>query len=213
MPFVAGSRTARATLLRWLVGTAGLAGITVLLVMFVDRPLVRVLAGINPAIRAAGRLLGVSFGVPFALGLVLVLLMLYVFRVHIRRRPAVREWPLLFVPVSTLTALVLVHALKIVFGRYRPGLFLSSGMYGFGFGRVGAGYDSFPSAHATTGFALLVAVAFVQPRLRIPLLALAVFLAAARVIATVHFLSDVVAGSLLGIGIAVLAHAAFSARK
>ncbi len=181
--------------------------------MFVDRPLVRFLAGISPAIRTAGHLLGVGFGVPFALGLTLVLLVLYVFRVHIRRRPLAGEWPLLFVPVSTLSALVLVHALKIVFGRYRPGLFLSSNIYGFGFGRIGAGLDSFPSAHATTGFALLVAVALVQPRLRLPLMSLATLLAAARVVAIAHFLSDVVAGSLLGIGIAVLVHAAFSSRK
>jgi membrane-associated phospholipid phosphatase len=196
-----------------LIGTACLVIITVLLVMFVDRPLTRFLAGTNPAIRSAGHLLGVGFGVPFALGLTLVLLVLYVFRVHIRRRPLAREWPLLFVPVSTLSALVLVHALKIVFGRYRPELFLSSGTYGFDFGRVGAGYDSFPSAHATTGFALLVAVTLVRPRLRLPLMVLATLLAAARVVANAHFLSDVVAGSLLGISIAVLVHAAFSTRR
>ena len=196
-----------------MAGTACLVIITVLLVMFVDRPLARFLAGTSPMIRSASRLLGVGFGVPFALGLVLVLLVLYVFRAHIRRRPLAGEWPLLFVPVSTLSALVLVHALKIAFGRCRPGLFLSSDMYGFCFGRIGAGYDSFPSAHATTGFALLVAVALVRPRFRLTLMALATLLAAARVVATAHFLSDVVAGSLLGIGIAVLVHAAFSSRR
>jgi membrane-associated phospholipid phosphatase len=64
---------------------------------------------------------------------------------------------------------------------------------------------SFPSGHSATAFAAAVAVGFVSPRLRKPLLTLAVLVAASRVYLGVHYATDVLAGSLLGaaIGLAI----------
>jgi undecaprenyl-diphosphatase len=64
---------------------------------------------------------------------------------------------------------------------------------------------SFPSGHAATAFAAAVAVGLVHPRLRRPLVALAVVVAASRVYLGVHYLTDVLVGSLLGVAIGVLA--------
>lgn len=60
---------------------------------------------------------------------------------------------------------------------------------------------SFPSGHAATAFAAATAVGVLHPRFRAPLLALAVMVAVSRVYLGVHFWSDVVVGSLLGVAV------------
>jgi undecaprenyl-diphosphatase len=63
---------------------------------------------------------------------------------------------------------------------------------------------SFPSGHAATAFAAATAVGLLHPRLRVPLLALAGMVALSRVYLGVHFWSDVLVGSLLGVSIGFL---------
>src|SRR2546421_9325121 len=65
---------------------------------------------------------------------------------------------------------------------------------------------SFPSGHATTSFACATVLAFLLPRLSVPLLVLAAAGAWSRVYVGVHFPLDVVAGAALGaaIGVAVI---------
>jgi undecaprenyl-diphosphatase len=60
---------------------------------------------------------------------------------------------------------------------------------------------SFPSGHAATAFAAATAVGVLHPRFRAPLLALAVMVALSRVYLGVHFWSDVLVGSLLGVAV------------
>jgi membrane-associated phospholipid phosphatase len=60
---------------------------------------------------------------------------------------------------------------------------------------------SFPSGHAATAFAAATAVGMLHPRARAPLLALAVIVALSRVYLGVHFWSDVLVGSALGVAI------------
>jgi undecaprenyl-diphosphatase len=64
---------------------------------------------------------------------------------------------------------------------------------------------SFPSGHAATAFAAATAVGVLHPRLRAPLLALAVMVAVSRVYLGVHFWSDVLVGSLLGVAVGIAA--------
>ncbi len=65
---------------------------------------------------------------------------------------------------------------------------------------------SFPSGHTLTAFAVAVAVGMFYPDLMGLLLFLAVSIAMSRIALGMHFLSDVIAGSLLGAG---LGYAAF----
>jgi undecaprenyl-diphosphatase len=60
---------------------------------------------------------------------------------------------------------------------------------------------SFPSGHAATAFAAATAVALVYPRFRVPVLALASLVALSRVYLGVHYWSDVVVGSVLGVAV------------
>jgi membrane-associated phospholipid phosphatase len=60
---------------------------------------------------------------------------------------------------------------------------------------------SFPSGHAATAFAAATVVGLLHPRSRVPLLALALMVALSRVYLGVHFWSDVLVGSLLGVAI------------
>jgi undecaprenyl-diphosphatase len=63
---------------------------------------------------------------------------------------------------------------------------------------------SFPSGHAATAFAAATAVGVLHPRLRAPLVALALMVAVSRVYLGVHFWSDVLVGSLLGVAIGLV---------
>jgi len=60
---------------------------------------------------------------------------------------------------------------------------------------------SFPSGHSISAFAIAVPLCIYYPELQAPLLALSFSIAVSRVILGMHFVSDVVVGSLLGAGL------------
>jgi len=59
-------------------------------------------------------------------------------------------------------------------------------------------YASFPSGHATTAFAALVAIGIIFPRARPVLWIYALLIAASRVMVSAHYPSDVIAGAAFG---------------
>lgn len=64
---------------------------------------------------------------------------------------------------------------------------------------------SFPSGHASSTFACLFVVVLMQPKkLGIPALCVSLFMAYSRLHVGVHYPTDVLAGSLIGIGFAAL---------
>jgi undecaprenyl-diphosphatase len=60
---------------------------------------------------------------------------------------------------------------------------------------------SFPSGHSMTAFAIAVSVGHFYPDLQVPLFVLALSIAASRIILGMHFLTDVVAGAAIGVGL------------
>jgi len=58
---------------------------------------------------------------------------------------------------------------------------------------------SFPSGHSITAFAIAISVGLFYPQLQCCLLLVAFLIAASRIILGMHFLSDVLAGSTIGI--------------
>jgi undecaprenyl-diphosphatase len=63
---------------------------------------------------------------------------------------------------------------------------------------------SFPSGHTITAFAVAVSLSLAYPSLSVGLLFCAVSVAASRILLGMHFLSDVVAGALIGTSLAYL---------
>jgi membrane-associated phospholipid phosphatase len=82
-----------------------------------------------------------------------------------------------------------VQLLKIIFGRFRPSLLESSGLYGFGWFKVGYNHASFPSGHAMTAAALCTVLWLIWPR-RWPLwLILGIVVSSTRIFTTSHYLA------------------------
>jgi membrane-associated phospholipid phosphatase len=129
-------------------------------------------------------------GLPAVAAVTLALVVVFLARGRDRR--------LLYLPASALSAWGVTMLLKVLFARYRPPLLFDEGLYGFGFGKAGYWYNSVPSGHAATAFGFLVALALARPRWRLPCIAGAAVLGLSRVLANAHFLSDVLAGALLG---------------
>lgn len=122
---------------------------------------------------------------------------LYFFLRFIYKKESLGHWCLLFL-TSIAIANVFTEILKKVIGRARPSAFFSLGQYGLTFFSTSDLYSSFPSGHACTIGAICGVLACRYPRCWIPLLALSFLLASTRVILNFHYLSDIIAGSILG---------------
>ena len=70
---------------------------------------------------------------------------------------------------------------------------------------------SFPSGHTITAFAVAVSLSLSYPELAAGLLFCAASVALSRILLGMHFLSDVVAGAILGASLAVASALAFGA--
>jgi undecaprenyl-diphosphatase len=66
---------------------------------------------------------------------------------------------------------------------------------------------SFPSGHSITAFAISVPLGLVYPAFMLPLLFCAFSIAMSRVVLGMHFLSDVLAGILIGAGLGYISYA------
>ena len=118
-------------------------------------------------------------------GLIWLLLSVLIF-VRVERRD---HW--FFLPVVLATAFsqfVTNMWLKYFFSRNRPP------------GAAMSDY-SFPSGHATFAWALAVVLAHKQPRLKYAYFFLAVLISLSRIYLGKHYPADVIAGSVLGLGI------------
>lgn len=161
----------------------------------IDRPLVLSCQDLNPGVVQVFQWitnLGKSTGYLVAFfGLFLF------FKYSLRRLIAANRSLFLFAAVA-LSGLT-TDLIKPVVGRLRPKLLLEAGLYGFEPLRIGYEYNSFPSGHATTVFALAAALSFFFPRWRLPLFSFAAVVGLSRIIVGAHYLSDVMAGAYVGV--------------
>jgi undecaprenyl-diphosphatase len=117
-----------------------------------------------------------------------------------------------FIFAVNAVAGLLGQFVKHLFGRARPSLIDMVGPFHFDMLAFSSRYASFPSGHSLTAFGTALALAYMLPRWRWALLALAALVAISRVIISAHYPSDVLAGAAVGIGTAILLRRAFALR-
>lgn len=93
---------------------------------------------------------------------------------------------------------LIANAIKIVFGRWRPVAFIEGEEYGFNWFAFGSVRASFPSGHATTAAATAVVLALWFPKWRWVAITIGVAIASTRVVLSMHYPSDIIAGWTLG---------------
>jgi undecaprenyl-diphosphatase len=182
--------------------------------LFVDQPLAALMARADPEVHlVADRV--TRFGrstwylITFAVAAI-ALTLLARRQLSPARKTMLRWWAgaALFIFLSIAASGLLTDLVKLLVGRARP--MVAGG--GFDPFTVGYAYNSFPSGHSTTCFALAFAIAALWPRWFWPMLACAIAVAASRVILQVHYLSDVIGGALVSL-VTVNALCALFARR
>ena len=122
-----------------------------------------------------------------------------------------RRWIAIFAAmiISCTVAGSFNRLVKIAAGRARPSVAVDTGWKGF---RFSSKYNAFASGHAASSTAFFVPLCFARRRLGLALLAVPALIAASRIYVNAHYLSDVVAGAIIGIASAFLIWHFMSAR-
>ncbi len=114
-----------------------------------------------------------------------------------RKKETIKRYAF-FVFSSVALSGIAVNILKIIFARYRPKMLFSENLYGFSWFDIGYNLASFPSGHTTIAFAAMVSLSFVWSKFRYIFLSIAALIGFSRIVLGAHYLSDVLAGALLG---------------
>ena len=110
----------------------------------------------------------------------------------------------LFLSSSVALSGVSADIFKYIAGRARPTLYFSEQLYGFNFFHYEYEWTSFPSGHSATAFSVAIVLTTLYPRWRLLFLFGGALIAFSRIFLTQHYISDVIAGSFLGIASSML---------
>ena len=116
-----------------------------------------------------------------------------------RRRAAQFGPQALFLFAAVAVSGLATDLLKILIGRARPVILEREGFFGFDPINTQAAWNSMPSGHATTAFAVMGVLMVVYPRGRIIWAIGGLLLALSRVMVNAHYVADVVAGAAVGL--------------
>jgi undecaprenyl-diphosphatase len=118
-----------------------------------------------------------------------------------------------YIFLSVTVAVLLSEVLKYVIGRSRPFVGGEANAFNFQHFAGNPAFESLPSGHATTAFALAFAVSAVWRKAAPVMLLYAVLICVSRVILLAHHPSDVVGGALTGVIGAMFVRYWFAARR
>ncbi|MGO9357272.1 MAG: phosphatase PAP2 family protein [Xanthobacteraceae bacterium] len=196
---------ARRRLLLQLAGIVGVGAIVIVgLMLTVDVAVITAMPARGAAELWPARAI-TDFGkagyVLWGVGLVLLVVVIAqpLLRERARLRVAGLEIRIAFVFLSLAIANLIGEGLKGAIGRGRP--FVGGRADAFNFSPLSwhEPFESLPSAHAITAFALASAVAMAWPRTRVVMAVYAILIVSSRVALLAHHPSDVVAGALVGV--------------
>lgn len=118
-----------------------------------------------------------------------------------------------FIFFAVAVSNLVTEVLKYGIGRGRPFVGGEANAFHFSHFAGNPAYYSFPSGHATTAFALAMAVSAVWPQARVAMAIYALIIAMSRLVLLAHHPSDVVAGAMVGIVGTVFVRYWFAARR
>ncbi len=115
----------------------------------------------------------------------------------------------LFLFSTVATSGLVADLVKFIAGRARPVLYFNENFYGFTFFQTAKVWTSFPSGHSATALSVAMLLAILYPRCRVVSLCIGFLVAFSRIFLAQHYVSDVIAGSLLGIATTALLYTCF----
>lgn len=192
---------------RLLCGLLVFVVLAAVLIAFVDRPLAEYLRGVDathPAVinffRAytdLGKSKWYLWPAAFGIGLCALSVRQKLLPWHVRENSRRSGEVLFFLFSGIALSGVITDIIKFIIGRARPVILVRDDFYGFHPLSFDAAWNSMPSGHATTAFALAFVLISFLPRWRLVFLACACVLAGSRVMVNAHFLSDIFAGGIV----------------
>jgi membrane-associated phospholipid phosphatase len=117
----------------------------------------------------------------------------------IRQRIGRLVQPLMFFFLTIAVSGIVTNMIKPLLGRARPVESDRSQAYGFDPIIFDSSWHSMPSGHATTAAALAMTLTILFPRGRLVWWGVGMVLAFSRVVVNAHYLSDVLAGIVVGV--------------
>jgi membrane-associated phospholipid phosphatase len=192
------------TFVTWLTSLLTVALIGLISVQWLDRPIALWVHDIFGSPRKAGQFASSAiFSIPLILAVTFAMLGLGAI---MGRRFSKLEATVLLCNISMLAADAIKNQLKFAFGRtwpesWKPGVvsLVHDDAYGFHFFQPGTSFESFPSGHAAVAAATLSVLWILYPRLRAIWWIGVVTAAVGLVALNLHFLSDVIVGSFVGV--------------
>lgn len=118
-------------------------------------------------------------------------------KITLKQNNKIMYWSCFLLKALLLVAIPL-HILKFCIGRLRPHMSENFNNLNFDPFTLQHHWQSFPSGHSQVLFTVATTAALIWPKYRNLFLFLALFLAFTRVTIQQHFLSDVIAGALVG---------------
>lgn len=119
---------------------------------------------------------------------------------------------LLFMIAAVALSGAIANVTKYVIGRARPSAFLEAGVLDFSVLALMPSWASFPSGHATTATACALALAIACPRQAWACMSVGLIASLSRAFLGVHWLSDAIAGMVLGAVVTLALRKAMVAR-
>lgn len=176
--------------------TLGIIIASILSFLFLDEPLAHFLAHASPLV------INIFTVITHSIIIIWILVALCILDLLIKWQRGSKEIigsSSFILAASVFSAWIGAHILKFLFGRYRPELLFTNGLYGFSFFSCSYAEMSFPSAHAATSLAFMTVLSKTKPKYKVVWIILAILLSASRLILNEHYLSDVLWGGYIGI--------------
>lgn len=176
--------------------TIGTIIASVISLLFIDNPLAYLLA--SPPLPVVNIFTVITHSI-IIIWIIVALCILNLGRKWRKGEQKIIGSPSFLFAIAIFSAWIGAHILKFLFGRYRPELLFTEGLYGFGFFSCAYAKMSFPSAHTATSFAFMTVLSKMKPKYKAVWIDLAILLSASRLILNEHYLSDVLVGGYIGV--------------